>query len=64
MPDALACGVAGRLPRAIQQRRRPPGTLTDGAIARVLQERMASPNLKMQRNVNVEQFFSGSTPGT
>lgn len=45
IPDARACGVAGRLPRAIQLLLRPPGTLTDDAIARVLPERMASPDL-------------------
>ena len=52
MRDAPGYGVAGRLPRAIQQRLRPPSRLADGAIARVLPERMASPDLKVQRIVN------------
>lgn len=62
VPDALAYGVAGRLPRAIQQQLRPPSTLTDGAKpVRVLPERMASPSLQVQREVSNLDICSSST---
>lgn len=47
IPDALEWHAATRQPQAIQQLLRPPNTLTDDAIARVLPERMVFPDLKV-----------------